>query len=678
MILGGSMMRLTFTFVSFCFVVTACAQTSDNPVRTVENSAGQVVNTTEVESVAASDPRAKPESPLVLLRYSFSEVANDDSQVPDVTLVFNRDVYQGNKGLLPAGVAKRSLEPFISLWNSVHSPVENIEITDWRIKGWGSPVITVDLPRRLAPNMSYHLTIEGGALVDSDGRKFEGIQDPSVVMFSTALRPLTNETDLGRSCLGFPSTVKTRFVDDTVSLALHAIGEDTPQAASDFGYKESWLAMRPDMNWRWSRGIEHSWVHEFHRLPLDLDRLTHSWLLPESETVHRIGVDVELQLINSDGQLCSVVLFEDLERSDARYPTEVPNLPGAGQLPDYERYASFIEEGLPDPDVQAVMIATSWWEDYGPPFEDGREGYYLDQPIEKSVVDGTPMKVALYGVINEHIIQDFADAFEILAVIAPSLQAGFASTPEEVTLSVHFIDNCGDESYLGADLYADLGCENKGFASTVSRNQPFFGKSYGSIQVAAADWQRRERELLTWDKPYPSWYQMRTRQTVFHEFGHILGLSHNRCVHSSVRAPNSHKQHLGWSAEDLKGIAAIHDVRVPQGSTESGNDYDTDLNMWKPDGAYGNGRLAFGPEVEDLGQIFGLLESPDWDRMQSDRQSMCEVDLSGTFWDRLAHKYEEKYQSDPRYADWYQRQKEWSSWPDFYEAERIKDPRACC
>ena len=170
---------------------------------------------------------------------------------------------------------------------------------------------------------------------------------------------------------------------------------------------------------------------------------------------------------------------------------------------------------------------------------------------------------------------------------------------------------------------------------------------------------------------------MRTRQTVFHEFGHILGLSHNRCVHSSVRAPNSHKQHLGWSAEALKGIAAIHDVRVPQGSTESGNDYDTDLNMWKPDGAYGNGRLAFGPEVEDLGQIFGLLESPDWDRMQSDRQSMCEVDLSGTFWDRLAHKYEEKYQSDPRYADWYQRQKEWSSWPDCYEAERIKDPRAC-
>ena len=128
------MLRLKFTFVSFCFVVAACAQPSDNSARTVENSAGQIVNTTEVESVAASDPRAKPESPLVLLRYSFSEVANDDSQVPDVTLVFNRDVYQGNKGLLPAGVAKRSLEPFISLWNSVHSPVENIEITDWRIK----------------------------------------------------------------------------------------------------------------------------------------------------------------------------------------------------------------------------------------------------------------------------------------------------------------------------------------------------------------------------------------------------------------------------------------------------------------------------------------------------------------------------------------------------------------
>ena len=498
--------------------------------------------------------------------------------------------------------------------------------------------------------------------------------------------------DFGKECsvTGFPWTVGQLDNDQVrIKLTKDLASDFTlseASAPSELGISNFWVKARPDEVQRWETRQEGSWFHEFERTSLSTSEKNLVYKLPTSETGFRIDLKIELEMVSKDGQECSVVAYEKVSRSDALYPTTLPNLPTETQQPNLTKYETFLAEKLPEPDVQALMLAASWWEDRGPgsantlpgetgPRPDGKLGEYVDVFVHKPVTQGTPLKVGIYGLPNDEIMRDFRDAFEILAVIAPNLKAGFASTPDEVTLWVHYVDDCQDDSVLGKDLYADSRCGGLGYYDGGSDpTKAWHGKGFGAIQIRASDWQKLELAIVESPDTHDGrWGFLEARASVFHELGHALGLEHNRCAKSQMRAPNGTKQPLGWSAEDLKQLAAIHDSRIPQGYFTN-NDYDI-LKGWEPDGT----RHSYGATLATIRSVFEGIDEVEWDRMLNDRQAMCESDLTDTYWDRLQEAYETQYKSTPRFANYFEKKEDWPNYPDCYEfeIEAANNPRAC-
>ena len=497
--------------------------------------------------------------------------------------------------------------------------------------------------------------------------------------------------DFDRECgvNGFPWVVG-QLDNDQIKIKL------TDELASDFTLSEAstpselgitnvWVKVRPDENQRWETRQEGSWLHEFNRTSLPITEKAHIYKLPISVTGFRIDLKVELEIVSNDGQNCSVVAYEKVSRSHALYPTALPNQPTEAQQPNFTKYETILTETLPEPDVQALMLAASWWEDRGvgsentlpgetSPRPDGKLGEYVDVYVHKPISHGTPLKVGIYGLPNDEIMRDFRDAFEILGVIAPSLKANFALTPDEVTLWVHYVDNCKNDSVLGKDLYADSKCAGLGYADNgPDQSKPWHGEGFGAIQMRASDWQELEDAIITLPDTHDGRYgALTSRASVFHELGHAVGLRHNRCAKSQMRAPNGNKQPLGWSAEDLKAISAIHNPKMPQGYFTN-NDYDISRG-WKQEGK----RHSYGATLVSLSGLFDdLIDKAEWNRILDDRQAMCEVDLTDTYWSRLQEVYETQYSTTPRFSSYFAKKETWPNLPDCYEHNAAKDQRAC-
>jgi len=135
---------------------------------------------------------------------------------------------------------------------------------------------------------------------------------------------------------------------------------------------------------------------------------------------------------------------------------------------------------------------------------------------------------------------------------------------------------------------------------------------------------------------------------------------------------------FGWQPIDLLAIAAIQDPSMSQ-SLFDNNEYDTVTDAWKPNGAYGQGRVSFAPSREELAATFHVPLDATWDPMEADRQSMCEVDLSGTIWERLSDALWPGCADDPTCGRHTEKRATWATTHPCYvhEIEQGQDPRGC-
>jgi len=141
-----------------------------------------------------------------------------------------------------------------------------------------------------------------------------------------------------------------------------------------------------------------------------------------------------------------------------------------------------------------------------------------------------PIRIGFYGDVGSEDYETVRDLLEILAVIAPDLDIGYANSLDDVTLPIHFVD-CTE--LMTRD---DENCRGNGRPSgSLSGSLMFRGS--GSIWVRMSD-QRINRHTLT------------------HELGHALGLFHWNLENCSMGY--GYAQTQWWSEWDLMAISAIH------------------------------------------------------------------------------------------------------------------------
>ena len=299
-------------------------------------------------------------------------------------------------------------------------------------------------------------------------------------------------------------------------------------------------------------------THEYHRETLSVSRMDQVIAIHNGRSPVPVSLDISLNIEFVSGPNCLIRLAENYSRPLDAYQDPTLLVPDDLQ-PDFSKWSRFASMELPEPTAQAVSLAASWWEDYD---SDGNythgDGIYVDLYVHKRIA---PIRMAFFGDVTEENIRDYRDALEILKVIAPSLDIGFATSIDEVTLPIHFVGNCSVEE-LGERLHGE-GCKYVGSYSFPYRPDDL-PEAYETHRGFISHNSSSDRKAR----------RMTRRNAVFHELGHALGLHHNYCEYSQMRSPNSKTtQPTNWGALDLMAIAAINNEAVKRGASYS-SDYD--------------------------------------------------------------------------------------------------------
>jgi len=257
-------------------------------------------------------------------------------------------------------------------------------------------------------------------------------------------------------------------------------------------------------------------LHEYSLETLDISKNEQQVAIPKAKTAYRMDLKVVLAGSTVDGRNCRQELHEAFTRSDDYYPSPLLSLPDNAQ-PNLQRYAEYLAN-IPKPNAQSVFLATSMgdW--------NGNWETMAVRKLEK------PIRIGLHGDVGSEDYETVRDLLEILAVIAPDLDIGYADSLDDVTLPIHFVD-CTKLMTLD-----DKNCKGSRQPSgSLSGSLMFRGS--GSIWVRMSD-QRINRHTLT------------------HELGHALGLFHWNLENCSMGYPRSQTQ---WLSEwDLMALSAIH------------------------------------------------------------------------------------------------------------------------
>ena len=257
-------------------------------------------------------------------------------------------------------------------------------------------------------------------------------------------------------------------------------------------------------------------LHEYSQETLDISKNEQQVAIPKAKTAYRMDLKVVLAGSTIDGRNCQQELHEAFTRSADYYPSPLLSLPDNAQ-PNLQRYADYLAN-IPKPNAQSVFLATSMgdW--------NGNWETMAVRKLEK------PIRIGFYGDAAPEDYETVRDLLEILAVITPDLDIGYANSLDDVTLPIHFVD-CTE--LMTRD---DKNCKGTGRPSG-SLSGPLMFRGSGSIWVRLSD-QRINRHTLT------------------HELGHALGLFHWNLENCSMGYGRAQTQ---WLSEwDLMALSAIH------------------------------------------------------------------------------------------------------------------------
>ena len=256
-------------------------------------------------------------------------------------------------------------------------------------------------------------------------------------------------------------------------------------------------------------------LHEYSLEALDISKNEQQVAIPKAKTAYRMDLKFLLTGSTIDGRNCEQQLHEAFTRSDDYYPSPQLSLPDNAQ-PNLQKYAEYIDK-IPKPNAQSVFLATSMgdW-----------NGNWETMAVRKF---DKPIRIGFHGDVGSEDYETVRDILEILAVIAPDLDIGYANSLDDVTMPIHFID-CTERLVLD-----HTPCKGSRQPSGSLSGQLFF-KGSGPIWVRISD-QRINRHVLT------------------HELGHFLGLFHWNIENGSMSVGRSQTQ---WLSEwELMALSTI-------------------------------------------------------------------------------------------------------------------------
>jgi len=255
-------------------------------------------------------------------------------------------------------------------------------------------------------------------------------------------------------------------------------------------------------------------LHEYSQETLDVSKIEHQVAIPKAKTAYRMDLKITLVSATKDGRNCEEEIHPAFIRSDDYYPSQQLLLP-ENALPNYEKYAEYLDT-IPQPNAQSVVLATS-------------SGDWNDNWETTAVRKvGIPIRIGLFGNVGPEDYETVRDLLEILVVIAPDLDIGYANALEDVTLPIHFVD-CVE--HLNRDSNH---CRLNGPSGSLSGRLLWDGSGTFWVRISG---------------------QQFNRHTLTHEIGHALGLSHWNLESCSMGYGRAQTQ--WWSEWDLMAISAI-------------------------------------------------------------------------------------------------------------------------
>jgi hypothetical protein len=255
-------------------------------------------------------------------------------------------------------------------------------------------------------------------------------------------------------------------------------------------------------------------LHEYSKEILDVSKIECQVAISKAKIAYQMNLKIMLVSSTANGRNCQEELHSAFTRSDDYYPSLELLLPD-NALPNYERYAEYLDK-IPQPNAQSIVLSTS----------SGDWNANLETETVRKV--GIPVRIGFFGDVEPENYETVRDLLEILVIIAPDLDIGYANSLEDVTLPIHFVE-CTE--LLNRD---SKHCRIDGPSGSLSGRLLWDGTGNFWVRISG---QRFNRHTLT------------------HEIGHTLGLSHWNLENCSMGYGRAQTQ--WWSEWDLMAISTL-------------------------------------------------------------------------------------------------------------------------